>query len=136
MVSKNGTISRHADQVVKITYYNDKGEVISTDVLPPRNVYLNKTTKKEFVVVTKNNRDYRAYVEEGESDGYKCLLGSVKIPSGTNRSLFKRTSVSLDPYMVEGLNYLCDKEGMTQAEAMRCLISWGIETLEMKHGID
>lgn len=136
MVSRSKIVSRMGDKVVKVSYYNADGEKISTDILPPRKIYLNSVNGKEFVIVTKNNRDYRSYVEEGNTQGYACLVGSVNIPGGTRRSVFKKTSVTMDPYMVEAISLLSDEEGMNQSEAIRCLISWGIESLEKKYGID
>ena len=127
---------RMGDKVVKVTYYNADGERVSTDILPPRKIYTTKDGKREFIIVTKNNIDYRCHVEEGDTQGYKCLVGSVNLPGGTRRSIFKKTSVTMDPYMVEAIRLLSDKERMNQAESIRCLISWGIESLEKKYGID
>jgi len=130
---------RKLDHIVVVHFVDDKGIPLFVEKLPPRNAYTTKTGgKKEFVIVTKDNKDYRVYVELGEFLGLgTCYRGVARYSKGQPKDNIKfKTSVAIDKLQHEHILAIQKADKITYAEALRQVIEWGLEAAEKDYDFD
>lgn len=121
--------SRDSEKVVFITFFDERGEVVAKEWLPPRKIY-RTTDGRDYVHVTRNNREIRCHVQEGEVLGTPCYVGAVDVKAGTRRSSKFKTSIAIEKDQIEAIKRMAKKDRITYAEAVRQIIEWGLETTE------
>lgn len=139
MVDKKCKSKRILEHIVVIHFVDDKGIPQFVERLPPRVAYRQKADDRlEFVVVTKDNRDYRVYVELGTfGSGYPCYRGVARLSKYTPRDSRKfKSTISIDKDMHERILLIKKKDKITYAEAVRQVIEWGLETVEKDYGFE
>lgn len=139
MVDKKCKSKRMLEHIVVIHFVDDKGILQFVEKLPPRVAYRQKADEKlEFVVVTKDNRDYRAYVKLGTFEGgYPCYRAVAKLSKFTPRDSRKfKSTISIDKDVHERISLIKEKDRITYAEAVRQVIEWGLETVEKDYDFE
>lgn len=119
-----------------IEFLDENGVKVSEDWLPSRALYRSRTG--DYIMVTKNNRDYRMFVtlkDPGDGSG-KHYHGTVRLPEGTNKSNMVKTSVTMEKDQAAAMRKIAKRDGITIAETIRTVIEWGLETVEREYGLE